>query len=872
MDRLTFIQLSRNKWKHFLFFLALLLIFITVPLALHSLQRAHQQVESDITYYARGTYDLLVRPMETEHPLEEKLGMVPENYIGFGNGGISINTWETIKSREDIEIAAPVASLGYFTGVNSTLAISPPQANYMRYITEFATTDGVNRYPIEPEYMCALLKYETDQFTYESIINNDDLRNDCVEIPAFPLPATYHLVVGIDPTEEEKLTNTSFSSIASDSTLTGSGSLYTADYPNAKLLPIVEVIDKEASLSTSLSIGTLDLSPDDIVQFRDQLGLKDPDEAEDPTLPTHFYQKKQTKQYKQLVKTLRTLDTADSEDYTLDLSSVVNAFDQNEHGIYLTEDGDLDTIENHPELFQQGYFINQSMSASSAYYQASQTPYELSDGRLSVPILDVKDGVPIYREIKKQGNTMKEVFDNDSLSPEDIAFIPDPVDTVEMGEKEAQLAASPLGIYQFEPARYIGKEKNESIELEPTMTPGSFVTPSAKGLTNMEAAVTVKGDEPIDAIRVKVAGIDQYTEEAATKIEKIADELRHMDLNVTIVAGASPQNVEVDVEGIGLVEESWTTLGAAGTIVGEWSISNLVLAILFVLVGGTYIFNRFIFWRITKEKDTLLLSQLGWTNHHIQALWNKEVFYVLSGSAILAIPLLMVLSRLGGLDSTLYVYQLITVLIAGTFVWFFIRKAIPKLTNPFLSKNNPKKSKRNKRRSLVNRNIHYYWRYIVSAFTQLAIVSTLATFVYLAINETVSQTNTTVLGEYINVQVNHWHLILVVSAYILAFITLIEALMSLFKIRKKEIKQFLLIGWRKKDIFQLYMKEIFLWTGCALLMGNLISILLFMIFYSLNWTVFLVATLSFLGLYLFIVLLAMAIVWRYISKPFASAA
>ncbi|WP_407269127.1 FtsX-like permease family protein [Radiobacillus sp. PE A8.2] len=869
MHRLTLLQLRRNKWKHFFFFLAMLLVFVTVPLALNSLQGAHKQVESDITYYARGSYDLLVRPTDTKHPLEEKLGMVPENYIGFGKGGISIDTWETIKDREDIEIAAPVASLGYFSGVKSTFAIYPPKQDYLRYIMEFATTDGVNTYHMEPNYMCALLKYETEHTTYEDIFNHSDLLNSCKGIPTFPMPATYHLVVGIDPIEEEKLTNTSFSSIDPNAALTGAGAMYAADYPNAKLLPVMEVIDGNASLKANLSISTLNLTTDDITRFRNELGLVNPSESEDPFLPTSFYQRWSTPEYNDLVEVILSLEAQEQQDYDLDLSSEVNAFDQNEDGIYFTEDETLDLISNHTDLFSQGYFIERNMNVSTVYYQASQLQYNVNEGNLSVNILDNRNGIPTYRELIKHGNTMAEVFEEDNaLNPEDIAFIPDPVDKVEMGEKEAQLAASPLGIYQFAPARYIGDGKDKPIELEPTMTPGSYVTPSAKGLTNMEAAVAMKGDEPIDAIRVKVAEIENYTEEAARKIETIAEDIRDMGLDVTIVAGASSQMVEVDVEGIGLVEESWTTLGAAGTIVSEWSITNLVLAILFIFVGCAYILNRFVFWRITKERDTLLLSQLGWTNQHIKTLWSNEILSILCGSAIIAIPFLAGLYQLGDITSTIYLYQIGIVLATAIFVWIFVRNAVPRMISQEDTKNKAmKQAKQIKRKTLVSKNISYYWRYIVSAFIQLLLVSALATFVYLAITETVEQTNTTVLGQYINVQVNHWHLILVVSAYILACITLIEAFMSIIKTRETEIKQFLSIGWRKKDIFSLYMKEIILWTGFALFVGNILSILLFIVLYSINVTIFIVAALSFISLYVFIILLAMIMVWRYISNP-----
>ncbi|WP_079707777.1 FtsX-like permease family protein [Paraliobacillus ryukyuensis] len=867
MHRLSMLQIRRNKWKSFFFFFALLLIFITIPLALNALQGVHKQVTSDITYYARGSYDLLIRPTDTQHPLEESRGIVPENYIGFGNGGISINTWKSIKNREDIEIAAPVASLGYFSGVKSTFAIYPPEHDYTRYIANFTTTDGVNTYPMTPTYMCNLLKYQTAHETYEEIINHEDLLNNCQETPSFPLPATYHLVVGIDPTEEGKLTNTSFASIAPNSKKQGIGNWYTADYPNATLIPIIEVVDGNATLAANVSIAPLDLTQQDIENFRKQVGLANSDNLSDSSLPRSFFQKFGTNEYNKVMDTLQAIETNAQQNYQLDLSSHVNAFEQSSGGLLLQKDGTVDTIEKHPELFNQGYFIDANMSASSVSYQAGPIHYNVNNGNISVKKVTERNGIPIYRELIEKGHSMKEIHQNEDLNDDDITFFLNPVDQVKIGEKSTKLASSPLGIYQFEPARFIGNKNKEAIEVEPTMTPGSYVTPSAKGLTNIDAAVAVKGEDPIDAIRVRVAGIDQYTEQAATKIEDTAEEIRSMGLDVKVVAGASPQKIEVNVEGIGLVEEAWTTLGAAGTIVSEWSITNLVLATLFVLVGCMYIFNRFVFWRITNKKDTLLLAQLGWKNKHIRSLRRRELLFILLIAAIIAIPSLISLYQLGGLTTTVYAYQLGIILATACFVWFFVNKTVKKIVNQ--SKSNKKKQyKRLKPKTLVGKNIYFYWSYIASSFSQLLMVSMLATFVYLAFTETVISTNATVLGQYINIQVNQWHIILVVAAYLLACMTLIEAFMSLFKTREQEIKQFLAIGWRKKDIFILYMKEITLWTGVALFIGNLISNLLFGAIYSISLTAVIIATLSFIGLYLFILLLAVIMVWHYIKRPF----
>lgn len=81
MNKLFYKKIVRQKLYSFLFIFSIIIIFIMEPLNLSSIQNIHQQVESDVTHFARGSYDLLVRSQEGKHPLEEQLGMVPENYI-----------------------------------------------------------------------------------------------------------------------------------------------------------------------------------------------------------------------------------------------------------------------------------------------------------------------------------------------------------------------------------------------------------------------------------------------------------------------------------------------------------------------------------------------------------------------------------------------------------------------------------------------------------------------------------------------------------------------------------------------------------------------------------------------------------------------
>jgi len=111
--------------------------------------------------------------------------------------------------------------------------------------------------------------------------------------------------------------------------------------------------------------------------------------------------------------------------------------------------------------------------------------------------------------------------------------------------------------------------------LSPHLYPASFIPGPPLALTNIASARFFRGDNCIDAIRVRVAGIDRYSPENVKKVEAVAAAIiKATGLHVDIVAGSSPQNVLVYIPGspdgkvapLGYVEEQWTTLGAAANI------------------------------------------------------------------------------------------------------------------------------------------------------------------------------------------------------------------------------------------------------------------------------------------------------------------
>jgi len=76
-----------------------------------STQRA--QLTGLVQANSRGAYDLLVRPADSQTPLEASQGLVRGNYLSGQYGGITDAQWQKIQQLSGVQIAAPIAMLGY---------------------------------------------------------------------------------------------------------------------------------------------------------------------------------------------------------------------------------------------------------------------------------------------------------------------------------------------------------------------------------------------------------------------------------------------------------------------------------------------------------------------------------------------------------------------------------------------------------------------------------------------------------------------------------------------------------------------------------------------------------------------------------------
>lgn len=759
-----------------------------VPIATKTLLESSEQVRMDITDHARGNYDILVRPENTRTSVEKKLGVVEENYLGVGDGGISLDIWEDIANDKRIEFAAPVASLGFFTKIDQTFQLPEPDGP-TRYHVVHETNDGHKTYQAtEPEKAYLLFSYfgdQRDSFYSSSLVNIFNLDS---KHPNFEIPSSYHPVVAIDPEAESSLTGIDFDALNHE---VDDEELWP---PEATYVPLIDIVDSPTPIKTSIIVETLNVSKEDIEELK-----SDVDIAKDQPLDDIIFLNDEENRIH--VETyLNNLSVESMQTYTLDFSKYLSPFEKqwymldNKYQVIMEEDYNIST--HGPAGRLSGY------QTQNIFYQVSSPLYEWDGDKLSVPLVDWNGNIPIHRHVKA-------VEQNQSDSDNGYLFYLHPVDKMKMEEAEETLAASPLGIYQY----HYGIHEETGAELKPTHLPGNYLPIPAQGLISIDWAERYKGNAPIDAIRVKVAGIDGYTKEAAELIKRVAGDIENKGLQVDIIAGSSHKTMSINVEEIGTVAQPWTTLGAADTILDSWNIFAVTIGGTFIIVVLLSLIARLQAMEREQAVERQRLAEIGWLETTIKQFFRRQWILQLIAAIVLSGISLLITFGIQPLLFVGYICTLFAVLLLKTLISFF---------NGRLSE----RSDYRPQRSLIITNIRYYLTHIVAVSFQLFLSSGLLAFIIIVSNIADERMRETNLGTYIHWQSNNQQLLLLIGISILTIFTLVESLYRLWQVRKDHIKLLAEIGWHNKQIRRMFRCETFFWSGISVIGGMGVGIVL----------------------------------------------
>lgn len=116
--------------------------------------RVRGSVESNF----RNAYDILVRPRRSFTQLERAEGLVRDNYLSGISGGITLAQHRRIKMIRGVEVAAPIANIGYVmpsgairVPIDETLTRDPSQLYRLRLT--WVAQRGLSRYPASDKYV-----------------------------------------------------------------------------------------------------------------------------------------------------------------------------------------------------------------------------------------------------------------------------------------------------------------------------------------------------------------------------------------------------------------------------------------------------------------------------------------------------------------------------------------------------------------------------------------------------------------------------------------------------------------------------------------------------------------------------------------------
>lgn len=818
-------SIKKYKSRSTLFVIALVTIFVVLPLSLLTVFQIQVEIDEKITSHARGSYDLLIRPKDSRTQVEKELGVVEENYLGAGDGGITLDEWEAMKALTDVQIAAPVASLGYFNGGKKSLEYALPQSSRWMEVN-YETTDGIHRYPLPNKQAYYLLEQEDFFHGFDSVKDsNDPITGTVGDHPLFSLPVPYHLTVGIDLKEEERLTGFDFSSLDEELHEDFMREFGYVDQTQIRPIPIIYLEDARVPIHVTVSTKELDWSTESTISYKEKLGLQSNDSFsllnQDTPLRLEMMEK---------FSLLKNESKHSIVTNIYDLSNEIQPFLNKP--LRLNDGGDVSEA-------QSGYENN---LYTSRFYRAKPITYDISGDTLAVSEIGEENGVSIYREIEAEKNEQKHI--------QDVPFVLHPVGSFTTKAHQDTLAASPLGIYQQAPVTL----ENSGDILHETIAPGSFVSAPAHGLMNIEDAAYIKGEKPIDAVRVRISGIGAYDEIAEAKILHVAQLIQEIgDFEIDIVAGSSPMPITVFVEGIGEVSQPWTSLGVATKITEGWDRVNIIIVSLFVLVSLSYMLNRFLFRRRLQFEERKLLLELGWKKRHIRSFYFGEYSILVLVALFISIGILFVCLFLSLVDWSVFFWLLGVV----AFVIVLGVISVFQKDRPLLLKHHRLKSE-----SLLLQNIFYYKRFIILTFIQLMTMTSTVTFVGLSIISTVIETNITNLGSYINDQLLTSFLLVIIASLALSIFTMIESTTSFLTVRQGEIETLRDIGWRKNEILSLYLKESSLWSVLAILLGTGLGILLISIIYTLTLSSLFLA----IGLMVFLIILVVLLTYIMIRR------
>lgn len=116
------------------------------------------QIRGTVATNFRPAYDILVRPRGSKTRIERQAGLVRPNYLSGIFGGITLRQWHEVRGIRGVDVAAPIANIGYilpFTNVMIGLEDVLNRDPFQLYRVDYSNIAdrGRSRYPAKTQFV-----------------------------------------------------------------------------------------------------------------------------------------------------------------------------------------------------------------------------------------------------------------------------------------------------------------------------------------------------------------------------------------------------------------------------------------------------------------------------------------------------------------------------------------------------------------------------------------------------------------------------------------------------------------------------------------------------------------------------------------------
>ncbi|MBA3876752.1 MAG: hypothetical protein C0498_07425 [Anaerolinea sp.] len=676
---------------------ALLAVVAVAAIAITASQvgtAARVRIEAEIDANWRGAYDILVRPAGARLDLESTNGLVEPNFVALaGQGGISAAQVAAIRTIPGVEIAAPIAWVGFVTTrvASPTIEIPkvPSKPTLFSATLTLSTSDGASRRLVYEDLLRILLAPEETNFQGCPTVISDNVGTSCGTFPDgrwtlevtsvhYP-PQIQSPILAVDPEAERAL-------------LGGSG---------AFLDPLVTLPNRD-----TLTVGTVDEEEIILPNYDDWRGdirlLKGPGFANPVTLSRPvipilvsartYAQIQVSLAVSQVGRPLAALpDTKRPAAAVLDDAARQAGPGTTAVGTSTVETSDTARAfrvfglrvpwpgSSVPWGLGEGGLIgNRTIiaaltgrptyaaaapdgTATPAFRIAPQGTVPPGGPGSELPVPGPLTGGPqevrlgseqSYRPLETVSPPLVEAFERQNTM--DRPFFLAPVGEYDLDMLELPddpLSYVPYGAYDPPDTTLIAGPDGQPVTpaaMNPTLNPTGLLQAPPMGIVDIAAAELMRGPAPIDAVRVRVGGITGYDPGALAAVERVAGAIAGLGLTVDVVAASSPQAVDIYVPAydtssdppadLGWVRQNWTTLGAAPRVdraLGETNLALLLLALVAVtvVIAGTQLLSA-----AARSREAAILAAIGWRRGSIVRWQAGES--LIAGTIVLALGLL----------------------------------------------------------------------------------------------------------------------------------------------------------------------------------------------------------------------------------------